>query len=177
MGSRCCESNLSALGSLAGRVLMETEIMTKTCTILSAILIGCFAIGSAFATDSEPHKINFLAPLADLDGRPLQYCVRNEEPDPTKPPAPPKCAEFKDWTLSDLAVAALAVQERDESGIEQVRRMVLGQEIYKKGEAALDSKDTDLLCEAIAKFVNKTGTSALLTLRAWQILDPARVKK
>jgi hypothetical protein len=138
-------------------------------------LVAALTLASnAFA--EEPRKVNFLTVLTDMDGKPMMWvdCAKfDSETSPTK------CVEQTrhEWTLSNLAVVSLAVQDLNETGVEQIRRQVLAQEIYKKGEATIDSKDTDTLCEAIAKYVNKGNLTALLTYRAWEILDPARLKK
>jgi hypothetical protein len=139
----------------------------------------CFGAILFFATmvtasADEPRKINFLTAIVDQDGKTITECVKLSEDTS-------KCAETQDLTLGRLAVAALTRQYPADptqlSGEDQVRRALLAQTIYKNGEAVLDTKDIDLLCTSIAKLVPRVGYSASVTLQAWQLLDPVRVKK
>jgi len=135
---------------------------------IALIALGLTCV-TAYADDA--HKVNFRAVMTDAEGQTAKICVKADDANPTK------CADNRDLTLGYLALMALTAQEKDESGEDQVRRALLAQEVYKNGEVALDSKDTDLLCTAIAKAVNRAGMSASFTLQAWQLLDPARIKK
>jgi len=115
--------------------------------------------------------VDFKAVMKDLKGDALTYC---QEADKDRPQ---KCVDTREWTLRDLAVSALVMQEQNEAPLDQVHRAALAQAIYVGAVAELDSKDTDALCEAVGRFVNRTGQSAVLTMRAWEVLDPARLKK
>ncbi len=133
---------------------------------LAAAVVASLA-GSLIAVTAradEPRKIDFTAPLTDFDDKPM--CMEVGEGGDCKVV----------WTLSRLAVIALATQTSNEIGIEQVRRMLLAQDIYRLGTVALDSADITLLCDLIAQWVNAQKRSALLTLRAYERLDPVRVK-
>lgn len=137
-------------------------------------LTACFILAASSAiADDAPRKINFQTIITVDDGLPVQDCIK---PDTA---APGGCAQKVDMTLGRLAMHALTIQypQEAQTGEEQVHRALLAQQIYKGDGVALDSKDTDTLCTAIAKFVNKSGLSASATLQAWSIIDPLRVKK
>lgn len=124
---------------------------------------------------AEGRKVDFTAAITNQDDQPLKECVKAKEP-----PNQGECETFQEITLGMLTLRALTVQYPNDpavSGEDQIRRALLAQEIYKNASVTLDGKDMTLICDAIAKFVAKTGQSMLITLRAWQMVDPARVKK
>jgi hypothetical protein len=144
--------------------------------MLRVIIIASIVLSvlPAVAEDA-PRKINFQTIIADQDGIPLVDCLKVDDATPNV------CAKKSDMTLGRLAMRALTVQYPQEApvtGEDQVHRALLAQEIYKGGEISdLNTKDIDLLCTSIAKFVNKAGLTSWATLQAWSILDPQRIKK
>lgn len=138
---------------------------------LVALVLFWPAVGGA----QDVKKIDFTTIITNQDGEALKECAQAKDP-----PLQAECAVFTSITLGMLALRALTVQYPNEStvtGEDQIRRALLAEAIYKSASVTLDAKDTTLICDAIAKFVNKTGQNMLITLRAWQIIDPARVKK
>lgn len=140
--------------------------------LIAALVAACLLAAPAGAADA-PRKIDFSAVMLDENDKPYTDCARADA-------STGKCLEERDITLGRLALRALTVQFPNEaalSGEEQVRRALLAQAIYKAKDMAIDAGETDLICTAIAKIVNRLGLPALVTLRAWELLDPARVKK
>lgn len=124
---------------------------------------------------AEGRAVDFTAAITNQDQQPLKECVRAKEP-----PNQQECEVFQEITLGMLTLRALTVQYPNDppaTGEDQIRRALLAEAIYKNASVTLDGKDMTMICDAIAKFVAKTGQSMLITLRAWQMVDPARVKK
>lgn len=121
---------------------------------------------------ADPRKIDFTTKLTDFEGKVIEFCSETQQVGVLCPDD-----KVRQWTLGYLAVIGLSVQDPNEDGYEQVKRMALAQEIYKNSGATLDTKEINLICNSIAKFVNRSGQSGFLTYRAWQLLDPARIKK
>lgn len=134
------------------------------------VLIFLLCSTSVYA---ESRKVDFSIVLKDLDDKPFQWDCEEFNDDKSI------CKKWRDMTLRLISVTAIIRQWPNENmpDVDQVRRALLAQEIYKKNEVALDAKDTDLICVSIAKLVTKGGLNSLVTLRAWEILDPARVEK
>lgn len=139
--------------------------------MMRTTLLALFLSSSAIA--AEPLSVNFQTVLTDFDGKPMNWDCKTLSEDKKD------CVEWRETTLALVATTALMKQwPNEELKVEdQIRRTLLAQEIYKKTDVILDSKDTDLLCTAIAKLVTKANMSTLLTFRAIEILDPARLKK
>lgn len=137
--------------------------------MIRIILALALFSASAFA---EAGTVNFQTVLTDLDGKPMNWDCKTLSEDKKE------CIEWRETTLALVAITALMKQwPHEELKIEdQIRRTLLAQEIYKKTDVILDSKDIDLLCMAIAKLVTKANMSTLITFRAIEILDPARLK-
>ncbi len=149
--------------------------MNRTIKIcLWVALIANLIMLSAVICRADGHKVDFTAYLTNQDNQPLKECVKAKDP-----PNQNECEAFQEITLGMLTLRALTMQYPNEvvTGEDQIRRSLLASEIYKNASVTLDGKDQTLICDAIAKFVNKTGQNMLITLRAWQMVDPARVKK
>lgn len=125
------------------------------------------------AYSAEPRSVNFQTVLTDLDDKPMNWDCKVLSEDKKE------CTEWRETTLAVVATTALMKQwPNEELKVEdQIRRTLLAQEIYKKMDVVLDSKDTDLLCTAIAKLITRANLSTLITFRAIELLDPARLKK
>lgn len=153
----------------------EQRLVSGACGILVFLAVLFWAVLSRAADD--PRKIDFTQVITNQDGEPLKECAKDEE---TSVPGQRKCIDFTPITLGMLSLRALTVQYPQEAAVtgeDQIRRAILAEAIYKNTSVTLDGKDTTLICDAIAKFVSKTGQNMLITLRAWQIIDPARTKK
>lgn len=146
---------------------------------LNGLVVFLLAAVALFTADGiiraeEGRKVDFTAYITNQDNTPLKECVKAKEP-----PNQTECETFQEITLGMLTLRALTAQYPNETvtGEDQIRRALLATEIYKNASVTLDGKDQTMICDAIAKFVGKTGQSMLITLRAWQLVDPARVKK
>lgn len=135
------------------------------------VILLCLLAGPALANE-PPRSVNFQTVLTDLDGKPMNWDCKTLSEDKKD------CLEWRETTLSVVSMMALTKQwpNEDMKIEDQIRRTLLAQEIYKKMDVVLDSKDTDLLCTAIAKLVTKANMSTLITFRAIELLDPVRLK-
>lgn len=96
-------------------------------------------------------KIDFSAPILDLDGKPIEG----------------------DLTLGSLSVNALLATLMDHgqpeqlSGTEKVRQAVLAQKIHSEKTIDLQAEDVALLKDRIGR-----SYAPLAVMQAWQLLDP-----
>jgi len=140
--------------------------------LVALIALTCLTFPATAEEPVAARKVNFGAVLTDIEGKPFNWdCKKLNETDDKK------CEEWRPMTLALLASSALSRNSPATAGTDQIHRALLAQEIYKGGDIALDGKDTTLVCDAIASFVADTKNSTIVTLRAWEIIDPARVKK
>lgn len=128
-----------------------------------ALLLGIILL----ASPASAAVVDFNVVLNDETGKPYTDCVRWENAT--------VCAESTPLTLGRLAVAALDRRFDDEkniSGVEQVKRGALAMAIVTTPTLDIDSTQNDLIRRLIAKL----GTKSTIIYQAWKLLDPASVK-
>ena len=113
-------------------------------------------------------EVDFSTVLTDYDGTTkLQDCAEWSKA------ATPVCEKLVDMTLARLSIMALGVPEQNLDPVKQVHRGILQRQIFRRPKLELDAADTELIKSQIGKLNIKPSA----VLSAFELLDPASVKK
>jgi hypothetical protein len=116
---------------------------------------------------SHAAVVDFAAAITDESGEPYQHCQKWKDAQ--------TCESLVPLTLGIIAITALNTRFEDEknlSGMDQVKRGALAFAIHKTPQLDIDSTQNDL----IRRLAAKLGYKSFIVFQAWKLLDPASVK-
>lgn len=126
-----------------------------------------FALALLFAVPAQAAVVDFATVLTDEAGEPFQHCQKWKEAQ--------VCESLIPLTLGILTMTALNTRYEDEknlSGLDQVKRGALAYAIHQTPKLDIDSTQNDL----IRRLVAKLGYKSFIVFQAWKLLDPASIK-
>lgn len=119
---------------------------------------------AAFCGPAAAGNVDFSVVLVGTDGKPFADC---SAADPSG-----KCTATVDMTLGRLAIAAIAVPDKNATLIDQVARGKLAYRISGAGTLDLTTDEIALIKARIGAL----GVSPLAVWQACKLLDPAQCK-